>query len=185
MNPDCMTEGNTLATRLSIAARRRPTGSAYTIARHRSRQLPHEEYFAVDEAARQPMPWTADTPGAPAEPELPMLHRLAAHWFGPAAHLVRSRSFQDYGPFRYEHAAGYTTLVDLPPAWRRQNIAPSAPAGGRGGPLGPEQESRQHPNVRPRSVSLERRAVLRYVDPMAAGMNTHDGTPDDRFSDAR
>ena len=42
----------------------------------------------------------------------------------PAAHLVQS--FQDYGPFRYEHA-GYTTLVDLPPEWRRQNVARDPP----------------------------------------------------------
>ena len=42
----------------------------------------------------------------------------------PAAHLVLS--FQDYGPFRYEHA-GHTTLVDLPPEWRRQNVARDPP----------------------------------------------------------
>ena len=43
----------------------------------------------------------------------------------PAAHLVRA--FQEYGPYRYEHAEGYTTLVDLPPRWRRQNIARDVP----------------------------------------------------------
>ena len=42
----------------------------------------------------------------------------------PAAHLVVS--FQQYGPFRYEHA-GYTTLVDLPSEWQRQNVARDAP----------------------------------------------------------
>ena len=42
----------------------------------------------------------------------------------PAVHLVLS--FQVYGSFRYEHA-GYTTLVDLPPEWRRQRIAREAP----------------------------------------------------------
>ena len=42
----------------------------------------------------------------------------------PAAHLVLS--FRDYGPFRYEHAGG-TTLVDLPPEWRRQRIARDPP----------------------------------------------------------
>ena len=42
----------------------------------------------------------------------------------PAAHLVWS--FQDYGPFRYEHA-GYTTLVDLPPEVRRLRIARDPP----------------------------------------------------------
>ena len=42
----------------------------------------------------------------------------------PAAHLVWS--FQDYGPFRYEHAGG-TTLVDLPPEMRRQRIARDPP----------------------------------------------------------
>ena len=42
----------------------------------------------------------------------------------PAAHLVWS--FQDYGPFRYEHA-GDTTLVDLPPEMRRQRIARDPP----------------------------------------------------------
>ena len=42
----------------------------------------------------------------------------------PAAHLVLS--FQDYGPFRYEHA-GDTTLVDLPPEMRRQRIARDPP----------------------------------------------------------
>ena len=42
----------------------------------------------------------------------------------PAAHLVWS--FQDYGPFRYEHA-GATTLVDLPPEMRRQRIARDPP----------------------------------------------------------
>ena len=31
-----------------------------------------------------------------------------------------------YGSFRYEHA-GNTTLVDLPPAWRRQNVARDVP----------------------------------------------------------
>ena len=35
-------------------------------------------------------------------------------------------SFQDYGPFRYEHAGG-TTLVDLPPEMRRQRIARDPP----------------------------------------------------------
>ena len=43
----------------------------------------------------------------------------------PAADLVWS--FQDYGPYRYEHAEGYTTLVDLPPEWRRQRIARDPP----------------------------------------------------------
>ena len=42
----------------------------------------------------------------------------------PAAHLVLS--FQDYGPYRYEHA-GHTTLVDLPPEWQRQNVARDPP----------------------------------------------------------
>ena len=43
----------------------------------------------------------------------------------PAAHLVQS--FQDYGPFRYEHAKGYTTLVDLPSEWQRENSARDPP----------------------------------------------------------
>ena len=43
----------------------------------------------------------------------------------PVADLVWS--FQDYGPYRYEHAEGYTTLVDLPPEWRRQRIARDPP----------------------------------------------------------
>ena len=43
----------------------------------------------------------------------------------PAAQLVLS--FQDYGPFRYEHAEGYTTLVDLPPEVRRLKIARDPP----------------------------------------------------------
>ena len=42
----------------------------------------------------------------------------------PAAHLVLS--FQDYSPFRYEHA-GDTTLVDLPPEQRRLRIARDPP----------------------------------------------------------
>ena len=36
-------------------------------------------------------------------------------------------SFQDYGPYRYEHAETYTTLVDLPPEGRRENIARDPP----------------------------------------------------------
>ena len=42
-----------------------------------------------------------------------------------AAQLVPS--FQDYGPYRYEHAEAYTTLVDLPPEGRRENIARDPP----------------------------------------------------------
>ena len=42
----------------------------------------------------------------------------------PAADLVWS--LLGYSPYRYEYA-GYTTLVDLPPDWRRQNVARDPP----------------------------------------------------------
>ena len=42
----------------------------------------------------------------------------------PAADLAWS--LRGYSLFRYEHAE-YTTLVDLPPEWRRQNVARDPP----------------------------------------------------------
>ena len=42
----------------------------------------------------------------------------------PVAELARAAD--GYGSFRYEHA-GDTTLVDLPPNWRRQNVARDPP----------------------------------------------------------
>ena len=42
----------------------------------------------------------------------------------PAADLVWS--LRGYSPYRYEHA-GYTTLVDLPPKWRRQIVVRDPP----------------------------------------------------------
>ena len=44
----------------------------------------------------------------------------------PTTAAELARAVGGYGSFRYEHA-GNTTLVDLPPAWRRQNVARDVP----------------------------------------------------------